>query len=1030
MTPRILRTIPRGWLFPLVLGVAWIGLGSCQKATIIEEDPSTAPGKHYVHFRIMDSAGIPDSIWYHSPLDSGTESFSVSVDPASGFRIVTFPFLNQIDDRDSMTITSFRLGVRIGTSVARHIDFMEIGTNRLLMTGSDSLAVKLFRVFDSLRKTNPVGFPSKTAPQDSLRRGFQKSVAEMVFKGHPASLAYRRTTPFGLDTAMVRVQALGLVARSGLTLGEVVRAWNLGMDYTTARKSLASMNLDSLSVNPFRQRSPLHLDTLHLGEAACGLTGKIQGTRGIQGITFAILNDSGDRTDRFILADAPDLRSNPFQVDFEGHPTFAPRNGTSLGAYSLSIQIQDSLGNQESYRVPFRVAGFLDHVGPTIRWISPSQNKVFENKDSLVTIQVEVNDPSGVDSVWIDGRSAVQDAQTWTVGNWHIPVSDLGIRLRVRAQDHFGNRTDSFIVVSRRPAPVFASPTLSLVSPTAGTLAGTEEDSTEIIWKAVLPDGTVDSVWIDGRPAHSDSGQLWRLRVSLPPTGVPVVIPVRAHSSMGTESRNFAPFGRHRDTLGPVLQWARPHPGDTLPYSTALADIELRAQDHFGVDAVWIDGSPAKLSNGVWKGSALLGAPGSRNQVAVRGQDHFGNSTDSILSVHRRDLPNDLVPTFRPLKPSQRTGVHVPYDSTSIWVRWVISDLSGIDSASVQIDQHPAVKENDSTWGARVALPPADRKFINVIATNKKGNGQADVMEVFRDPESSAPRFERLGGLRDTVLFGDSSFTPRWKVIDNALATVTIGGNKAQSAGDIFSRAIGLKRGVQWIYLKAEDSSRNICRDSIRILYLPGMQKIDSTEYTIEPESPNFTVIEDIPYQTEAASLRESTAKHVWKIATFFSDTTFITTNEFLTLMHPNQAIGTNNTDHITSISWYEAILFCNKKSKVYNLPEAYVTSSLDSSEWYLADNPSGFKLPSMSEAYGFRARQNTQNIYKPFNEWITDWQHTSLDTQIGPTTGNQRAILPNSQYPDVLLGLPPGSQPSNIVFRTVLPLKAAHPSP
>jgi len=244
----------------------------------------------------------------------------------------------------------------------------------------------------------------------------------------------------------------------------------------------------------------------------------------------------------------------------------------------LLIQIQDSLGNQESYRIPFHVASFLDHTGPTIRWITPSQSHIFDNKDSVITIQVETEDSSGVDSVWIDDLLATQNTRTWTLRNWQVPVSDLGVRLHIVSQDHFGNRTDSFLVVSRRPPPTFASPTLSLVFPQSGTLVGTEEDSTEIRWKATLSDGTVDSVWIDGRLAHADSGQTWRLRVSLPPTGLMVVIPVRAHSSTGTESRNFAPFGRHRDTLGPVLQWARPHPGDTLPYSTALADIELRAQ--------------------------------------------------------------------------------------------------------------------------------------------------------------------------------------------------------------------------------------------------------------------------------------------------------------------------------------------------------------------------------------------------------------------------------------------------------------------
>lgn len=1035
MIPRILRPQLTGWLRQLIVVIALAAFYSCQRTTIIEDDLSAAPGDHYVHFRVLDSAGIPDSIWYRSPLDSGTESFAVSADPVSGVRIQLFPFLNQIGDRDSMTITLFRMGVRTGISVTRRVDYMELAANRLVMTGSDSLAVKLFRVFDSMRKARPNLFPSKSGPVDSQRTALQRTIAEAVFTGHPASLHYRRVAPLGLDTSKIRLQVLSLAASSGLTLGEVVQRWNLGMDYSTARSSLASLKLDSLTVNPFRQLSPLRLDTLHLGEPARGLSGKIQGTKGIAKLTFSVLNDSGDRSDRFILADAPDLKSKPIQLDLANHPTFAPRSNTSLGAYSLLVHMEDSLGNLETYRVPFQVAGYLDHTGPTIRWINPSQSKVFENKDSVLTIQVEANDPSGVDSVWIDSQSAVRNAQTWTLSNWHVPVSDLGVRLRVLAQDHFGNRSDSFLVVSRRPAPVFASPTLSLISPATGTLVRAEEDSTEIVWKATTSDHMVDSVWIDGRPARADSGQLWRLRVSLPPTGLMVVIPVRAHSSAGTESRNFAQFGRYRDTLGPLLRWERPHPGDTLPYSTALADIELRAVDHFGTDAVWIGGSPAKLSNGAWKGSALLGAPGSRNQVPVRGQDRFGNFTDSVFTVYRADLPNDLVPTFRPLKPTQRSGVHVPYDSTSIWVRWVISDLSGIDSASVQIDHQAALKENDSTWGARVALPPVSRKFINIIATNKKGNVQADVMEITRDPESSIPKFERAGGLRDTVLFGDSTFKVQWKVTDNALATVKIGGNSALPTGDVFSQSVSLNRGVQWIHLEAEDSSRNICRDSIRILYLPGMRKIDTLTIQIDIFTPYG---EDLPFEPfNDSSLPgqittgEAPAPIFWSVPTFISDTALATETDFETIM----SLPKSSNAEIRlkdQITWYQAILFCNKKSRLYGLDEAYNTTNLDSSQWSLKDESLGFRLPAISEAKAFNISQTAainQSKFGVWNEWTNNWQLEWIMDQSGPKTGTARAILDNETR-NILAGLPPETRRLKLGFRTVLPLKAAQVSP
>ena len=161
---------------------------------------------------------------------------------------------------------ALRLGLHIGVIHCASVDYMEIAGKRTVRTGADSLAIAMLRTFDSLRKATPNNFKDTSAA--GKQSAFQQAIAQFVFGGHPSTAAYLRLVPFGLDTAQVNRQILTLAAKSGLTLGEVVHQWNLAVDYPAARKALASLSVDTASLNPFQLDTPLHLDTLHLGEPA------------------------------------------------------------------------------------------------------------------------------------------------------------------------------------------------------------------------------------------------------------------------------------------------------------------------------------------------------------------------------------------------------------------------------------------------------------------------------------------------------------------------------------------------------------------------------------------------------------------------------------------------------------------------------------------------------------------------------------------------------------------------------------------
>ncbi|QQS03066.1 MAG: hypothetical protein IPK50_12155 [Fibrobacterota bacterium] len=1041
MIPRFRPQSPCGtrWTFFAAL---CLGLVGCQKTTVIEEDASNSPGNHYVHFRVADSASVPDSLWYRSAQDSGTEKFSVSPD-GKALRASLFPFLHQIGDRDSMAIHSYRLGIHLGTYFVKEVNYMELGTNRASMTSADSLGVVLLRLADSLHRLDTLSRKTSDTSKASRRNGLWKEVATLIYQGHPKTAAYRRVAPQGLDTAKVNRQILTLASGSVLTLGESVRQWNLGMDYPAARKALFSLGLDSVKSNPFALEIPWNLGTLHIGEPAIGLKGILSGRKGIQSLQVTIQTDSGDRSTRFILSDLPDLKNNPSRLELDGRPAIAPRSAIPTGSYTLQILATDSVGNQQTYLVPFRVDGPLDHQGPLIQWRSPPASQVRNFADSLIAVRVEATDTAGIAQVTI-GDSTARDSSGIWCATWVVPVSELGSALRVRAKDKYGNQTDSVLTISRRARPEPEAPSLELVRPTAGTLVPNEDDSTEIVWRGTLAAGTVNAVWIEDRPAHKGSDGLWSLKVSLPATGKTVVVPVRAQGSNGLESRNFAQIGRHRDTLGPAIVWDAPVQDAKFPYSTAITYVSLKATDPSGIDSARIGGSLAKKVGDTWKADVLLGSPGSTARIAVSVWDSAGNRTDSVIRLARADLPSDLVPEFRLVSPGRKAGVHVPWDSASVWIRWVVTDLSGIDSTSVRINSQPALRENDSTWALRVPLAPLARLYIPITATNRKGNAQAEVVEITRDGEPTFPKISRSLGLKDTVLFNDTAIELSWTISDNALESVRIAGTNVQgTAGNTYSRQVPLKPGLQWLHLEATDSSKNTTQDSIRVLSLPGMKRVEggitqpvflypdthsraSTRCLIPTayyDSIEGRFIQPEPQCDTTYQLLQITAGEIVSVSSHFILDHQVSLNEFqqvrLITHKPNQSTITP----ADSISWFDAILFCNKISGIFNLTPAYDISNPDSALWKLIQGANGFRLPTFGEL-------KISSITDSGSEWTHEWVLTNIHYSgtlldpLGPPTGVTKmlATMPAVTLPG--LGLAPNTRKKGVGFRMILPAK------
>ncbi|HOX51836.1 MAG TPA: hypothetical protein PKY05_10140, partial [Fibrobacteria bacterium] len=567
------RSDPRpsrfAWGIRLALGACGLfALSSCLSTRVDEDPPSDAPLRHYAHFRHEDSSSLPDSLWFQSPLDSGSAQPSWS--PGSR-QVVFFPELRPLG-RDSLRVESWRLGLRTGTHFLKETIYGELAGTSIRTTLADSTARRLLWLFDSLRGTSGkhLDGDSLSALRDSLRQ----SVARLAFQGHPATANLLKAPPVGLDTADLVRRSLDLALRSDLSLAQIAQRWTLGLDYARTREVLASRGMDSLPLNPFRIAAPLHLDTLHLGEPGSGLVGKISARLGIRSATFRLENDSGDRTDRFMVSDAP---SFPVQnlLELAGRPVFTPRSNAAVGRYTLELSATDSFGNQAVFQTAVWVKGPLDHTGPSLEVVHPIAAVANAFGDSLMVVHVKATDLSGVASVKIGGM----DASMGSDGTWSrqilIPVSRDSRKVRIEAVDSVGNSHDTDLLVRRDEPPVPTPPRLHLVAPASRTLIPFDSTSVEVVWTAGTGFGRIDSVTIGGVPARNTSDSTWRVRLDPPPDGNLADIGVRAHATSGLAATDFVSVGRRKDTTGPVVRWVSPMQGQRIGYEVDRIQVAV-----------------------------------------------------------------------------------------------------------------------------------------------------------------------------------------------------------------------------------------------------------------------------------------------------------------------------------------------------------------------------------------------------------------------------------------------------------------------
>lgn len=318
---------------------------------------------------------------------------------------------------------------------------------------------------------------------------------------------------------------------------------------------------------------------------------------------------------------------------------------------------------------------------------------------------------------------------------------------------------------------------------------------------------------------------------------------IQATDSTGNTATDTIRIARQDDKQGPSVQIVYPVPDLVLEYASATVAVRVKTDDPSGIDSVLIQKTLTDSAAGEYRREVAVAATGSPTDIAIRVVDKKGNATDTTIRVTRRLPPENVPPVMTLLAPASTASTVLPFDSSSVLVRWKIADPYGVADTSVHINGMRATKENDSVWSLRVALKPStDGNVITSVASNSKGWANTVLIVVVRKPDAVAPTAKPSSSNLKEVPFDSVRTTIGWDVTDNhKVSAISINGKTLLALGTKSSASASLRDtllvGQNIFRLVASDSSGNNVRDSFVVVRLADKQAPSIVRTTI-PASP------------------------------------------------------------------------------------------------------------------------------------------------------------------------------------------------
>jgi len=783
---------------------------SCQSSSTGPQKPS---GQQTIHpnFGINETYKIPDTAVWTFKTDSGRAVLQL----VNEFYQATVNISSPLD-RDTLWMDVYAAGIR-----ELRLPYLDAGDGspKLLKEQSwyDQVALAILKRLDS----------SRSAGSGIARNkgGVASVYAAMLLAGDSLAKANGfANLPKGLDSSRVIDTLLSIASKTGLPFRSyaTILVSILDSSVAKARISILVKNgviaaSDSASLfppYPVRISKSVSMDSVLLaGGPLKPVAGAFVADRGVVGISVRVYRDELDATASFELNNTLATESRPKALDLGQNLSLRASEAAAPGMYRLRIVASDDSARTALSEFVFRLAPPADVAGPRMSWISPVDGTILEFVDSTILAKIVAIDPSGVDSVWIAGSLAKKAGDTFSV-QVVVPVSEAGYVLGARSVDRMGNAFSASVRLGRRDGVVRKQ----ILSPLANSTVPFDSASVVVRWKVVDPRSRIDSVWMGAVVAVAENDSVWRARVPLAVSGAPTVVGLTAKTAKGDQVVDFISVTRGVDKAGPALSFAAPAPGAILDYDTASVVVRVRAIDPSGVDSVLIAGIKAVLSNGDWTSSVAVPV-GATLQIHVSGYDKRANRTDTSISVTRKGPPDNLAPVIRLLWPSAKQGIVVPFDSSMVTLRWLVTDAFGIADTGVKIAGVSPVRAGD-TFALRVALPPNGQPVSFRIDVNNIKKGTAfDAVSLARALDTAKPKVARVGVFPFVVPNDSVAVSLTWKATDNhRLGTLKFGDSTLSVKDSQYTLRVPLSLGSNFVVFKAWDSTGNLAGDSLSIV--------------------------------------------------------------------------------------------------------------------------------------------------------------------------------------------------------------------
>lgn len=142
--------------------------------------------------------------------------------------------------------------------------------------------------------------------------------------------------------------------------------------------------------------------------------------------------------------------------------------------------------------------------------------------------------------------------------------------------------------------------------------------------------------------------------------------------------------------------------------------------------------------------------------------------------------------------------------------------------------------------------------------------------------------------------------------------------------------------------------------------------------------------------------LRDDRKKETWavEVAPFLLSKYLVTQSLYLSVVSENPSTFVGEAKPVENVSWFDAVLFCNKLSQVDGLKECYQVD-LDTQSVTLKNDANGYRLPTDAEwEYSCRAGSSAVQ-YGPIDE-IAWFEENSGDTthEVGLKAANDFGLF------------------------------------